>query len=241
MNLPLIGIPCDVRTESRPLTFVFENYLHRVEEAGGLPLLIPPLIDPTPLDRYLDLVDAILIVGGEDIDPREYGEEPLPTHEPIPAARGRFDLALARRVLERRMPVLGVCYGCQLLGVASGGALWQDVPSQVPGAANHGGRFPDLPRHEIALTPGTRLRSLMPADRVTVNTAHHQAVRSVGAGWSITAHADDGVAEAIERDAKDGFALGVEWHPELMPEQPEQRGLFEALVAEGARAREARA
>jgi len=226
----VIGIPCDVRREARPLAFVFQNYVHRLESAGALPLLLPPLADLSRIGAALDRVDGVLFVGGEDIDPRAYGEEPLPTHEPVAGARGAFDLAVAATVLERGLPVLGVCYGCQLLAVASGGSLWQDLPSQVEGAGPHGGRYPDLPSHPIDVADGSRLRDIVGAARIDVNTAHHQAVKRLGHGWTVTARSDDGVVEAIEGPVHGPFALGVEWHPELMEDAPEQQRLFDALV-----------
>lgn len=232
---PVIGIPCDVRREERPLHFVFEAYVRCVENAGGLPLLVPPLSDPEAIPQILERVHGVLFVGGEDIDPRRYGEEPLPTHDPVPEGRGAFDLAFARAVLENRVPVLGVCYGSQLLAVADGGALWQDLPSQVPGVGEHAGTYPDLPVHPVEVAEGSRLHTLLGARRVPVNSAHHQAVKRLGEGWIAAAHADDGVIEAIERTAAGHFALGVEWHPELIAERPEQQRLFEALV-EAARA-----
>lgn len=229
-RLPVIGIPCDVRVESRTLAFVFDGYVRSVERAGGLPLLIPPLADHGWIAPALERVDGVLFVGGEDIDPRVYGEEPLPAHEPLPEGRGAFDLALAQAVLDRRLPVLGICYGSQLLTIVGGGALWQDLPAQVAGALEHGGRFPDLPQHPIDVAKGSRLREILGADRIVVNSAHHQAAKRLGQGWLATAHAEDGVIEAIERADGGHFALGVEWHPELMTEAPEQRRLFEALV-----------
>lgn len=228
---PVIAVPCDVRVEARTLAFVFEEYVRCVERAGGLPLLIPPLTDTASISQILDRVDGVLFVGGEDIDPRAYGEEPLPTHTPVREGRGRFDLALARGVLERRLPVLGVCYGSQLLAVAGGGALWQDLATQVKGARDHGGRFPDLPFHPIDVTDGTRLGAILGPGPVVVNTAHHQSVKRLGPGWRTAAHAEDGVIEAIEGDDAAHFALGVEWHPELIADRPEQQRLFDALVA----------
>jgi len=228
---PVIAIPCDVRVEKRTLDFVFDEYVRCVERAGGLPLLLPPLADVAAVPQALALAHGVLFVGGEDIDPREYGEEPLPTHAGVPEGRGRSDLAIARTVLERRLPVLGVCYGSQLLAVAGGGALWQDLGTQMEGAREHGGRFPDLPVHPVDVTEGSRLRAILGTGRTDVNTAHHQAVKRLGSGWIATAACDDGVIEAIERDDPRHFALGVEWHPELMADRPEQQALFDALVA----------
>jgi putative glutamine amidotransferase len=225
---PVIGIACDVRIDRRVLCFAFEEYVRCVEDAGGVPVLLPPLRDPARTSRALSVVDGLVIPGGEDLDPRLYGEEPLASHDPVPAARQAADLALAREVLASRLPVLGICYGCQLLAVASGGALWQDIPSQVEEALGHAGRYPDLPLHPIDVTEGSHLRDLLGAERVEVNSAHHQAPKRLGPGLLATAISPDGVIEGFEAEG-DRFLLGIEWHPELMDDEA-NRGLFTALV-----------
>jgi putative glutamine amidotransferase len=233
---PVIGLTSDVRVEKRAIGFVFRSYVECIEDAGGLPLQIPPLSDPAPIPQILDVVDGVVIVGGEDIDPRHYGEEPLATHRPLPREREEFDLALARALLDSDLPVLGICYGCQLLAVVSGGALHQDIRTQVRGAVEHAGAFPDLPSHEIEIASGSRLRAILGADRAVVNSAHHQAPRDVGAGLVVTATAPDGVIEGFEAKGP-RFLVGVEWHPDLMRDAPAQRRLFEALVSRAAERR----
>jgi putative glutamine amidotransferase len=236
---PVIALTSDVRPAPRPIGFVFESYVTRVEEAGGLPMVIPPLTDKTAIPTVLEHVDGVVIVGGEDLDPALYGEEPLESHDPIPEVRADFDLELGRALLESDHPVLGVCYGCQLLTVVSGGALWQDLPTQVGETVRHMGRWPDLPLHPIEVRPGTRLRELLGADRLEVNSAHHQAPKRLGDGLVVSATAADGTIEAFETPGE-RFLLGVEWHPDLMGERPEQRRLFEALVEAGRRRRRSR-
>ena len=233
---PVIGVTCDVREEKRTLVFVFRNYLDAVERAGGLPLPIPPLSDPALVPQVLSIVHGIVIVGGEDLDPALYGEEPLATHDPVPADRQRFDLALADALLAGETPTLGVCYGCQLLAVASGGALHQHIPTQVGDDVAHAGKYPDLPFHPVEITEGSRLARTLGATRCEVNSAHHQAPKRLGAGLTATAIAPDGVLEAFEADG-DRFLLGVEWHPELITDRPEQQALFDELVREARRAR----
>lgn len=225
---PRIGITCDVRVEARSLAFVFEPYVRRVEEAGGVPLAIAPLMDPSAIPRLLEAFDGIVIVGGEDVDPRLYGEEPLPTHEPLPPWRERFDLALARALLDSDIPVLGICYGCQLLAVTCGGALWQDIPSQVPASLPHAGHYPNLPHHSVEIAEGTRLRELLGVASVRVNSSHHQAPKRLGASLRAAAVAPDGVVEAFE-GTSERFLLGVQWHPELGDDEA-SRKLFAALV-----------
>ncbi|MCA9753296.1 MAG: gamma-glutamyl-gamma-aminobutyrate hydrolase family protein [Gemmatimonadetes bacterium] len=230
MIKPVVGIACDTRSDRRKLLFVFDEYVSRVEEAGGRPVLLPPLADPDDAPAVLATVDALIIPGGEDIDPALYGETPLVSHNPADPVRLAFDLALARAALASYVPVLGICYGCQLLAVASGGSLVQNIPTQIENPIDHGGEFPDLPRHPIDVTAGSRLREILGGAQVVVNTSHHQAPKRVGDGLVVTARAADGVIEGFEAEASSGrFLLGVEWHPELMTETPQKR-LFEALV-----------
>jgi putative glutamine amidotransferase len=251
MTRPVIALTSDVRRDRRTMVFLFEEYALAIEEAGGLPLQVPPLRDPSLVGQVLEIADGVLIVGGEDIDPRVYGEEPLPTHQPIPNERFAFDWALAKALLAPHdaHPVLGVCYGCQLLAAASGGALHQDIPAQVGATIEHAGRYPDLPMHPIAVTPGTRLHELAGganAALLSVNSAHHQAPKRLGPGLTVSARAPDGVIEAFElaapvrdsassREGASRFLVGLEWHPELLRTRPFERAIFSSFVDAAAR------
>jgi len=232
---PIIGITSDVRPDRRTMIFLFEEYSRAIEHSGGLPLQIPPFEDPALVTQVLGAIDGVVIVGGEDIDPREYGEEPLPTHQPVPQARYAFDRALAQHILAGTIPALGICYGCQLLAVVSGGSLVQDIPTQIGSPVPHSGRYPDLPMHPIEIARGSRLAAIVGAERIEVNSAHHQAPRRLGSGLVECAHAPDGVVEAFEGTAE-RFLLGIEWHPELLYPRPPERGIFHSFVAEAAKA-----
>jgi putative glutamine amidotransferase len=231
---PIIGITSDVRPDRRTMIFLFEEYSRAIEHSGGLPLQVPPLEDPTLATQVLGAIDGIVIVGGEDIDPREYGEEPLPTHQALSPARYAFDRALAQHILSGSIPTLGICYGCQLLAVVSGGSLVQDIPSQIGTAVPHSGRYPSLPMHPVEIARGSKLAAIVGADSIEVNSAHHQAPRRLGPGLVECARASDGVIEAFEGTGE-RFLLGLEWHPELLYPRGPERAIFHAFVAEAAK------
>ena len=212
-----------------------DDYVHAVEAAGGLALVLAPT---RPEDaealaaEYLDRVEALVLSGGADIDPAHYGEEPHPKIGQLHPARDVFELALCREAIRRDLPTLAICRGHQLLNVATGGTLFQDIASQVKSAAVHD---PDQERwercHEVEVLPGTRLREILGAERVEVNSFHHQAVKELGRGLVLSARGcDDGVIEAMEMPDR-RFMIGVQWHPESFWDQPQGfQPLFQALV-----------
>lgn len=212
-----------------------DDYIRAVETAGGLPLVLAP---GTPEDApalaadYLDRVDALVLSGGADIDPRLYNEERHPTVTSVFPERDAFELALCREALRRDMPTLAICRGHQLLNVATGGTLFQDIASQVEAAVVHD---PDLERwercHDVVLLPGTRLRDILGQERVAVNSFHHQAVKELGQGLVLSARGcDDGVIEGMEMPGRK-FTIGVQWHPESFWDRPQGfQPLFRALV-----------
>lgn len=210
----------------RPLrdeVWITEAYPRAVLEAGGLPLLVPPGLPE--VDALLDRAGAVVLSGGYfDIHPSEYGEEVEGRLDRVEPARTAVELQLARRALARGIPILGVCGGMQALAVAAGGKLVQDVPK---GPLDH--EQPTDPAsgwHEIAVT-GAGLRWLSATE--LVNSTHHQAVRLPGSGLEVCARAPDGTVEMIA--ATEGFAVGVQWHPELMGDLRLYRALVQAAVA----------
>jgi putative glutamine amidotransferase len=189
-------------------------YAAAVQDAGALALILPP--DDTAAqdpDVLLDRVDALLLAGGSDVDPASYGARPHPETGPTWPERDRFELALTHRALERRMPVLGICRGMQMLNVALGGTLHQHLPDVV-GHGDHchtPGAFGD---HDVRLEPGSLAARAAGAERLTVKSHHHQGVDELGQGLTVTGWAvEDDLAEAVELDAHP-FALGVQWHSE---------------------------
>ena len=229
MTKPIIGIGSDVQQVEgkRDRAFVYLTYVEALRRAGAIPLVIPP--QP---ENALDLVeglDGILLAGGFDCDPALYGEEPHPTLEPMDARRQSNDLALAKLARERGIPTLGVCLGLQVMNVAAGGTLVQDIDSQVETEIRHASIPEDRARHDVLIERGTNLAEILPAAELNVNSSHHQAVGRVGEGLRVTASAPDGIVEGLE-DPKHAFYQGVQWHPEDMPGETSASSLMAAFV-----------
>lgn len=229
---PRIGITCALDHRSGRISTP-ADYARAVAAAGGLPVLLPPL--PGDPAEALGAIDGLLLAGGVDVDPLEFGEEPLRRSGEIQPDRDRCELPLCRAALARGVPVLGVCRGHQVLAVAAGGTLYQDLPTQVPGCLKHSQQAPRWhPTHTVRIQPGSRLARILPLE-LRVNSFHHQAVRGVPPGWTAAAAAMDGVNEAIESLAHP-FAIGVQWHPEAMWDRPyHHNALFQELVAAASR------
>jgi putative glutamine amidotransferase len=234
---PAIGITIGYARQEDELFALRDDYVRAVEDSGGLPLVFAPGV-PEDAGPLLDHVSGLVLSGGADVDPRLYGEEPHPRLGRVIPERDAFELALCREALERRLPILAICRGQQVLNVATGGTLFQDIPSQVSGAHDHD---PETERwatsHTVTIVPGTRLRAILGADTVAVNSFHHQAVRTPGAGVVISAHSEDGIVEGIEIPDQP-FAVGVQWHPEAFWDRGASfQQLFEALAGAAGRVR----
>ncbi|GFN22043.1 gamma-glutamyl-gamma-aminobutyrate hydrolase family protein [Thermanaeromonas sp. C210] len=226
---PVIGVTCDGDLENRRF-FLNRAYIEAVSCAGGIPLILPP--GPVDLvDRYLSIIDGLLLTGGGDIDPAFFGQEPREGLGRVFPERDEFELALTRRALERGMPILALCRGMQTLNVAAGGTLYQDIAREVPGCWQHSQRKPrSHPHHTIEILPETLLAAIL-GPRARVNSMHHQAVRDPGEGLRVSARAGDGIIEALE-GTRGSFVLGVQWHPEeLITRCPEQRQLFQHFIS----------
>jgi putative glutamine amidotransferase len=191
-------------------------------------------LDEKALRAVLNRLDGVLLSGGGDIDPALFGEDAHPATCEIEPDRDRVELTLARRVVERNVPFLAICRGLQVLNVALGGSLVQDIPSQVPAALPHSFDRQTTPRHYLAhpvkIAPDSQLARVMQLEVARTNSWHHQSIRQAAACLQVTAVAPDGVIEAVEVPGQ-RFAIGVQWHPEwLFEEHPEQRRLFDGLV-----------
>jgi putative glutamine amidotransferase len=209
-----------------------EFYVKAILAAGGLPLLLPN-VEPDLAASYLSRVDALLLSGGLDVDPLYYDEGPHQKLGDLDQVRDEYELALAKGARDSGMPVLAICRGVQVLNVAYGGTLIQDIPSEVDGALKHEQHSvrQDSLSHRVRIEPGTKLHEIAGGnDEMRVNSFHHQSVKDVANGFVITARTSDGVIEAIE-DPRHPFCVGVQWHPERTLENDLTRALFAQFVA----------
>ncbi|MBN1918086.1 MAG: gamma-glutamyl-gamma-aminobutyrate hydrolase family protein [Verrucomicrobia bacterium] len=208
----------------------YERYCTALREAGGRPILIPLIEDQAELAAFIAQLDGVLLPGGADIPPDMYGEGADPSCTLIERTRAEYLVEMARIAMDGDTAVLGICLGAQVMNVARGGTLIQDIPREVPDALVHRG---DKAMHDVNVVEGSRLRAITGA-AVHVPSSHHQAVEAVGHGLVVAARSADGVIEAIELADRsrvgDRFVVGVQWHPELALDQPGQRALFRAFV-----------
>jgi gamma-glutamyl-gamma-aminobutyrate hydrolase PuuD len=212
----------------RRACYLPDSYSEAVLRAGGIPLVRPPGVDsPALVDDLLGMAGALVIPGGRDLDTERLGLGPVhPRARLTPTALQDADMALAGAALERDLPVLGICYGMQLLGLLGGGSLCQHLDDEAGAHISPDGTV----RHDVRVTPGTRTAAAVGTE-LQVWSAHHQALDSAGPGWLVTAQDPGGLIEAIEHPGH-RLAIGVQWHPERA--EPPQDGLFEALVSAAA-------
>jgi putative glutamine amidotransferase len=239
VTTPRIGVTGVVRPVADvERTGVNAAYVRAVLRAGGLPLVLSPFIGGEHTPTLLDLLDGLLLTGGEDVDPTHYGQEPIPELGPVDPRRDALELSLFRAAWTRGLPVLAICRGIQVVNVALGGTLWQDIPRQRPGALPHAqttGR--DGRTHPVDLVPGSLLARALAATRIEVNSFHHQSVRDLAPGLVVTGTSPDGEIEGVESPAGGSWLLAVQWHPEEFHHHSiaPDHGLFDALIREAAR------
>lgn len=237
MTLPLIGITLDSEEpggySSHPWYALRRNYCDAVALAGGLPVALPH--HPDRVDSYLDRLNGVVVTGGAfDIDPALFGAAERHPSVHLKSHRTLFELALVKGALARDLPLLGICGGQQLLAVVLGGSLVQHIPDEVADALPHEQSGPrDRPGHEVRLLSGSRLAQICGCQQISVNSSHHQAVKSVPDQAVVNAMAPDGVIEGIEAPSQ-RFCIGVQWHPEYAINATDTL-LFQAFI-EAARA-----
>jgi putative glutamine amidotransferase len=241
VSYPRIGLSGVVRQwDGADRTGVNAVYVRALLVAGGVPLILSPLMGPALAARALDEVDGLVLTGGEDVDPAWYGAEPSPQLSPPSRERDLFELALFAAARQRELPILGICRGIQLINVALGGNLYQDIPSERPGAVEHRPEGPrDARTHRIRLEPDSRAARALGGTGFTVNSSHHQAIRELAPGLRATGWTEDGLVEAAETPDGTPWLLAVQWHPEEMhaDARAPERGLFAALVREAGSSR----
>ena len=230
---PVIGVVplVDHKLES---LWMLPGYFDAVSEAGGVPMMLPLTADPDVLFRALDVVDGVVVTGGQDVGPALYGEKDpsaIGLCGELCPERDAMEALLVPELVARDVPTLGICRGIQVINAVLGGTLWQDVPRQRPSAVEHHGKPPyDEPVHTVEVLAGTPLSSCVGAGELPVNSYHHQARREVAPGLPAMAMAADGVVEAVWRPAS-RFFWAVQWHPEFAHKVDEpSRKIFSALV-----------
>ena len=255
MKRPIIGIPTQNLQsiggvpESLPASWVMSHrYILTLTGVGAVPWMIPLLHeDEETLRAIYDELDGVFLPGGADIDPASYREERHPSCDRSDPPRDAVELLLVRWAVADRKPVLGVCRGLQLINLAFGGTLYQDLAAQRPGSIKHDyfpfrdGKPRDYLAHEVEVTEGTRLARLAGERCFKVNSMHHQGIRDLGEGLVVSAVAPDGVIEGVEMPSEDQFVVGVQWHPEVLSDaDPRVRRIFEEFISEAASFRETR-
>ena len=232
---PVIGIPARSVVDSNngfrysgiPLT-----YSNAVERAGGAPILIPLHLSEETLQAIYSRIDGLLLAGGVDVHPKEFGEEVEPFCGEIDTARDETELRVTRWALADGHPIFGICRGIQMLNVAAGGSLYQDIPAQLQTEQNHSYRQGDpynLRAHPVEFDPNSRLAQWLGTPEIQVNSLHHQSLKQVAPGLRVIARSPDGIVEAVESE-DERFLLGVQWHPELLDDDTRFGKLFEAFV-----------
>ena len=234
---PLIGVTTSITLDAHPeRAYVNGAYVRAVQDAGGVPVLLPPQLDGAARGALWRLLDGVVLTGGGDVDPARFGEARHPTVADVSAARDTLEIDLTLYALARRLPLLAICRGIQVLNVALGGTLDQDIRSEVGGSIVHTQTEPrHQPTHRVKVEDGTCLAAILGATEVEVNSFHHQALGRLGEGLRAVAWAADGVIEGVETTDAGAFVVGVQWHPEdLVGHDGAARNLFRAVV-EGSR------
>ena len=211
---------------------VNEAYTNALSAVGLVPLVLPP-VDASMARSALDGVAGLVLTGGEDVDPARYGSTPHPALGDIHAGRDAFEIALVRAARARSLPTLAICRGVQILNVALGGTLVQDIGTVWSDPIVHDGEWARTARvHEVEVTPGSRLARALGTERPVVNSMHHQSVSTVAPSLATVARAPDGIVEGVEWPTDDWWMVGVQWHPEELwnSAEPWDRNLFAAFT-----------
>ncbi len=239
---PVIGVTATLKedletTATRPLGKFIRtdfDYVEGVAQAGGVPVVLPPVVGHRDAGDIVGSLDGLLLSGGSDLHPSYYGEEPLPELDIVIPERDEFEVALLKAALRRGIPIFGICRGMQVLNAALGGTLYQDIPSQLgPEGLRHCQETPKWQAtHEVEVRGGSAAAGITGGDTVKVNSYHHQAIKDLAEDLVVSAYAADGIVEAVEsRDLSSRWIVAVQWHAEAMRGAGvEHRRFFEAHV-----------
>lgn len=221
---PIIGISGNYHLSER-YVYIQDYYVRSLQRAGGVAVVLPPVQEEQTARAYIGFCQGVLLSGGGDLDPVHWGETPEPGLGEINPLRDQFELGLARLAMARNLPILGICRGCQVMNVAAGGSLIQDICSTM----QHNQNAPrDYAFHSILIEKDSLLKKVLNSREIRVNSFHHQAVGRPGNGFKVCARAADGIVEAIE-STRHSWVIGVQWHPECLKDDSSGR-LFEGLI-----------
>jgi putative glutamine amidotransferase len=230
---PLIGINADLREskkDSPAYTFLACGYHRAIERAGGIPVIVPVQEDSESVSRLLDMLDGFVLVGGADLDPRNDGYMLHTSVRLMNPSREAFDRQLARSIANRRLPVLGIGVGMQLLNITAGGNLFLHIPEDVPTAIPHRDAQDVAHRHALTVVANSLMGRVYGDGEIRVNSQHHMAVDEVARGFRVTARCPDGIIEAIESTRDDWFAIGTQFHPEAETATAIDIRIFEEFI-----------
>ena len=241
MKKPIIGITCyldyDDPKRKYPFVFAFDyvkrQYYLAIQDMGGVPVILPNVENMNLVDYYIKTLDGLLLGGGGDVHPSFFHERKKANNLSIKIERDRFEIALARKAVRKKLPILGICRGPQVINIVLGGTIFQDLSLRKEKTLNHKPekviRFKR--KHKVKIKEDSRLYSIVKKKEILVNTSHHQVIKDVAPGLKASAWSEDGVIEALEGKTKD-FLISVQWHPEAMIKHPSSRALFKAFVKE---------
>lgn len=230
---PIIGITSNFKTINNRLNCALDyDYVNAVNEAGGIGLILPIITDEKLLDDYSQILNGLIFSGGEDIEPSYYGESSIEQIGTTCLDRDKCEMGLFKRAFEKKLPVLGICRGMQLINVALGGSLYQDIKTQIDKSLEHRSKeeMVGQPHHSIKVMEDSMLYRMLGVKETEVNSFHHQSLKDIGSGLKVTAISPKGIIEGVESEER-AFLMGVQWHPEkLIGEYPVFNGIFDSFV-----------
>lgn len=238
MRKPIIGISGSIIVDQGGMfpgyrrSYLNEDYISSVLDSGGTPVIIPVIKDIKSIDAIVDTIDGLILSGGHDISPRFYGEEPKIKLGEIFPDRDQFEFELLKKAKEKKIPILGICRGCQIINVFHGGTIYQDLSYRTGDTIKHWqSHSPEMVTHTVELEMNSLLNNIWNVNEIWVNSFHHQTIKEVPDNFAVSARSKDGVIEAIE-SLDDSFLIGIQWHPEMLSNSTKEMAkLFETLIS----------